>query len=524
VTVSASTGRPLTQAVAAFLNTDADEQDGVELSRAVTAVLTTVLVLTNFVGSVVMVGVIYLVLPLPPLHDPGSVEEVNALVAAGYIAVALVVGAVLGNRQLAELDVWLRSGRPADARIRELVIRAPLTLFAMQTVLWLAAAVLFAVLDLVYSTALSAIVAPTVAITGITTGACAYLLSERILRKPASRALADEDPGRFAVPGVATRAVLAWAFGSGAPVVGLMIVGVAGLAGEPSSATRLRVAIVVLGAIAVTVGLLAVSLAARATSDPVDAVRTALEQIQRGDFDARVPVYDGTQIGRLQLGFNRMAEGLAERERIRDTFGSYVDPAVAERILEEGVELAGEEVEVTIMFLDIRGFTAFAEQTDAREVVATVNGLFERVIPVVHEHGGRVDTFVGDGLLGVFGAPRRLPNHADAAVAAAVEIAELVESGEAGELRVGVGLNSGTVIAGNVGGAGRVEFSVIGDPVNVAARVQAATRETEDIVLLTESTRELLGEERPELTERTGVTLRGRSEAMTLYALAVAHE
>jgi adenylate cyclase len=510
--------RGLRATLAAFLSTDADEQTGDELARALSMVLTAALVVTNLVGAAAVLAVIYLVLPLPAIGDAGHASTVNALVAAGYIALAVVAGALTGRRQLSGLERWLRSGEPADARIRRQVVRAPLTLFRMQLVLWLAAAALFGLLNLAFSAALSAIVAPTVAITGVTTGACAYLLAERILRRPASRALADEDPGQVAVPGVATRAVLAWAFGTAAPVLGLVIVGVAALAGAPASATQLKLVIVVLGTIAVVVGLLAVSLAARATADPIDNVRGALERIQRGDFDARVPVYDGTQIGRLQLGFNRMAEGLTERERIRDTFGSYVDPAVAETILDEGVDLSGEEVEVTIMFIDVRGFTAFAEETDAREVVAGMNALFEAVIPIIHDHEGRVDKFVGDGLLAVFGAPQRLEHHADAGVAAALDIAQAVADGQAGDLQIGIGVNSGTVIAGNVGAAGRLEFSVIGDPVNVAARVQEATRETGDTVLVTDRTRELLSDEPVALVERSRVELRGRSAPVVLYA------
>src|SRR5690349_8269583 len=115
---------------------------------------------------------------------------------------------------------------------------------------------------------------------------------------------------------------------------------------------------------------------ARATADPVDAVRRALKNVERGDFDVHVPVYDGTQVGQLQLGFNRMVEGLAERERIRDAFGTYVDPDVADSILSEGTSLEGEEVEVTIVFVDVRDFTGFAERTAAHDVVATINRLF----------------------------------------------------------------------------------------------------------------------------------------------------
>jgi adenylate cyclase len=507
----------LRESLSAFLSAD-DEQTGDELADALTVVLSAVLVVTNLLGAAAVLALIYLVLPVPPLPDPGHARAVNALVAAGYIVVAVVVGAVAGRRQLSPLADWLRSERPADARIRRQVVGAPLALFRMQFALWLAAALLFGVLNLEFSATLSGIVAPTVAITGITTGACAYLLAERILRTPASRALAEEDPGKVAVPGVATRAVLAWAFGTAAPVLGLVIVGISTLAGAPASAARLKLVIIVLGAIAIVVGLLAVSLAARATADPIDNVRGALERIQRGEFDARVPVYDGTQIGRLQLGFNRMAEGLAERERMRDTFGSYVDPAVAERILDEGVELSGEEVEVTIMFIDVRGFTAFAEETDAREVVAGINALFEAVIPIIHEHEGRVDKFVGDGLLAVFGAPQRLSHHADAGLAAALQIAQAVADADAGSLQIGIGVNSGKVIAGNVGGGGRLEFSVIGDPVNVAARVQGATRETGDTLLVTEYTREMLTEEPIPLDERSHVELRGRSAPVILYA------
>src|ERR671931_2108936 len=121
-----------------------------------------------------------------------------------------------------------------------------------------------------------------------------------------------------------------------------------------------------------------------------------------------------------------MVAGLRERERIRQAFGTYLDPHVAELILREGTSLAGEEVQVTMMFLDIRNFTGFAERSTAQEVVAAVNRLFERVVPIIHAHGGHVDKFVGDGLLAVFGAPRRQEDHADRALAAGLEIAAAV--------------------------------------------------------------------------------------------------
>jgi adenylate cyclase len=276
---------------------------------------------------------------------------------------------------------------------------------------------------------------------------------------------------------------------------------------------------IVLGGIALTVGLLAIGLAARATGDPVDAVRRGLRRVQEGDLNITVPVYDGTQLGQLQVGFNRMVDGLAERERMREALGIYLDPDVAERVVSEGTRLEGDEVEVTIMFVDVRNFTGFSEGRSAAEVVAALNRLFGRIVPVVHRHGGRVDKFVGDGLLAVFGAPRKLPDHADRALAAAVAVTEAVG---AEELDIGIGLNSGLVVAGNIGGGGRLEFAVIGDAVNTAARVEQSTRLTGDVILLAQATKDLLRRPWPDLEQRPGVALKGKTVPVALFAYTAA--
>jgi adenylate cyclase len=490
---------------------------GADLAGVGRLVLTVVIVAINLIGAVAVLGIANFVVPLPPLHDAAHVRALDAVVAVAYVIVAVPLGATLGIRGLLRLRLWLAEDRPATPQEVRTVLQAPLRLFVLQVVLWLIAAALFGIMDATFSGALGVRVAIIVAITGAVTASCAYLVTELLLRPAAVRAMAGGAPERLAVPGVATRSVLAWTFGTGLPVFGMVAIGILALSGDrEASSHQLAVAMVSLGGVGITVGLIAVTVAARATADPVESVRRALAEVQQGDFDVSVPVYDGTQIGQLQLGFNQMAAGLAERDRIREAFGTYVDPDVAERILQEGTNLAGEEVEVTIMFTDVKQFTAFAERTPADEVVAAVNELFEQIVPVIHEHGGRVDKFVGDGLLAVFGAPRRQPDHADQALAAALEISQKLSSKH--DLSIGIGLNSGTVVAGNVGGAGRLEFSVIGDPVNVAARVEAATRETGDTILIAERTKELLSAEHPELTERLGIELRGKREEVRLYA------
>jgi adenylate cyclase len=174
-------------------------------------------------------------------------------------------------------------------------------------------------------------------------------------------------------------------------------VAVFALANSDVTRTEMAVTALALAGVALFVGFFAVVLAARAASDPVVSVRDALAKVERGDLDVEVPVYDASEVGLLQAGFNRMVEGLRERRRIRELLGAYVDHDVAEHILEEGVSLEGEELEVTLMFLDVRDFTAWAERTDPREVVERLNGLFELVVPIVHERRGHVDKFVGDG-------------------------------------------------------------------------------------------------------------------------------
>ena len=253
-------------------------------------------------------------------------------------------------------------------------------------------------------------------------------------------------------------------------------------------------------------------------SGPITDLRDATRAVGAGDLAVRVPVVSTDETGELAASFNAMVAGLGERERLRDAFGAFVDPALTERVLAEGTDLRGEEVEVSVLFLDVRDFTAFAETAAARAIVAALNALYEAVVPVILRHGGHANKFIGDGLLAVFGAPERRADHADRAVAAACEIARLVPERLDGDLRVGVGVNTGTVIAGTIGGGGRRDFTVIGDPVNTAARVQAATRLTGDDVLITDATLRALGAGRDGFVERPSAPLKGKSAPVALYA------
>jgi adenylate cyclase len=171
---------------------------------------------------------------------------------------------------------------------------------------------------------------------------------------------------------------------------------------------------------------------------------------------------------------------------------------------------------VTVGFVDIRGFTAFADRSTAREAVDYLNEFFAVAVPVVSAHGGHVNKLLGDGLLAVFGAPEPVPDHADRALAAARDLLAAVD-GELGErCRVGIGVNSGLVLVGTIGAGDVVELGVVGDPVNVAARVQDATRDLGERLLVTEATRVLL-EDQQGLEPRGAISLRGKREPIAVY-------
>jgi adenylate cyclase len=299
-------------------------------------------------------------------------------------------------------------------------------------------------------------------------------------------------------------------------ITGVVAVGITGI-GHHLDLSDLGLAAVVSLGIAGTVSLALIVLLSASVTEPIDALHEATERVGRGDFLARVPVVTTDETGALARSFNQMAAGLEQREQLREAFGTFVDPDLTERVLEEGTDLAGDEVELSLLFMDIRGFTTYSERAEPREVVARLNDLYGEVVPVILRHGGHANKFIGDGLLAIFGAPNRLPDHADRAVAGGLEIARLVRDRYRGELRVGIGVNSGRVVVGTIGGGGRLDFTVIGDAVNTAARVESATRQTDDDLLITDATRRALSIDLGGWDERPGVALKGKAEEVRLY-------
>jgi class 3 adenylate cyclase len=411
---------------------------------------------------------------------------------------------------------WLREGRLPDEREQRTALRLPGVLFRIQAFLWIGAVAFFTTLNGLLDADLIPLVATTVSLGGLVTCANAYLLSEFALRPVAARALEPGPPERAFVPGVTTRTMLAWALGSGVPVVGLMAVAVTDLGGREISSSRLSITILVLGGIVLVFGLLLATLAARAIGDPVRSVRRALTSVERGDLDVTVPVYDGTEIGLLQAGFNRMAAGLRDRERIRDLFGRHVGEDVAEAAMEGEVALGGEVREVAVLFVDIIGSTTLAARRPPEEVVALLNRFFAVVVDVVVAHGGLINKFEGDAALAVFGAPIEVADAAGRALAAGRELAGRLGD-EVPEVEAGIGIAAGPAVAGNIGEERRYEYTVIGDPVNEAARLSELAKEAPGrLVASAEVVERASDEEARQWELGEDAALRGRTAATRL--------
>jgi adenylate cyclase len=243
---------------------------------------------------------------------------------------------------------------------------------------------------------------------------------------------------------------------------------------------------------------------------PIGSIQRGLARVREGDFDVELGVWDSTEMGLLQAGFNDMAAGLRERERIRDVFGRQVGHDVARQALASS-ELGGEVCDVTVLFVDIVGSTTLAATRSPEEVVALLNRFFSEVVDVVEGHGGSINKFQGDAALAVFGAPTPLDAPQLTGLRAARDLDERLRAALPA-LTAGIGVASGRVVAGHLGAERRFEYTVIGDPVNEAARLTELAKTHPGRVLASQPTIDAAGPAEAANWSADGeTTLRGRA-------------
>ena len=438
--------------------------------------------LANLIGVLVVVACIAWVLPGGEVEHVRRIVILNAVLGAAYLLIVVPAATLWSEAWLRAARRWLQEGRAPTDREVVAVLRTPMRLFTVHVTTWTLAAAGFGILNGILDPDLWLRVSLTVLIGGLTTSAFAYLIAERILRPYAAVAMSITAVDRPKLPGITTRTMIGWLLGSGLPLIGLAITGVLTLLQPETTVTQLAIAMLVIAGVGLVAGGWIAILGARAIAAPVTELRRGIEGVRDGDLTTRVDVYDGSVLGLLQAGFNDMTEGLEERERLRDLYGRQVGEDVARDALVRGGVLGGEACEVAALFVDVVGSTTLAAEHPAEEVVELLNRFFGVVIDEVHAHGGWINKFQGDATLAVFGAPQPVDDAAGRALATARRLAERLPD-EVPELRAGVGVAYGPVVAGNIGEERRFEFTVIGDPVNEAARLTELAKQYQPMVL-----------------------------------------
>lgn len=453
------------------------------IARAAPA-LTIGVIGSNIVGSVVLFALMAWVIPVPQVDDDTQVRLINLVLLSIYVFIAVIVGVKNTLKDVRPVRKWLVADRPPTADEQALALLAPWRLLRRLVASWGLGIVIFTTVNMFFEPRLALVVAIAGLFSGLGTCAFSYLVAERASREIARRALEDGPREHPAVPGVTMRVMLTWAISTAAPVLGVVLI-VAGvtLGILPDNTDQVRLSTMIICGVALIIGIQAMYLVARSISDPVKSVRQGVERVGRGDLTVQVPVFDASEVGQLQSGFNDMVAGLRERERVRDLFGRHVGEDVAEAALAmEDVELGGEVRDVAVLFVDVIGSTELAAERPPTEVVELLNRFFAVVIEAVSANGGSINKFEGDAALCIFGAPVAREDAASDALAAARAIGAGLRE-RVPEIAAGVGVSAGPVVAGNVGAAERHEYTVIGDPVNEAARLTEIAKTVDGAVV-----------------------------------------
>lgn len=457
-----------------------------------------------------------------PLHghfadDTQVYFEPTSLITAAII-VALGTAAVAGGgvANLVPVLRWFVGGRQPNDDQR----RSAMRLLARQSIIlgvvWGISGLSYLVFNL---SGVAALWVPTllaVVFGGTAAASLSLLLTQRSLR-PIMLAAKKGTDGLVFAPSVIARLVGLWLLGSGLPslaIAGLVLTRSNGWIIQKTGSVEMPILVVTL--VAILIGLPVMIMTSRSISDPVREVVDAMARVERGNIDTSVGVYEKSEIGRLQDGFNRMVSGIAERDRLRDLFGRHVGADVARRAIDEGTSLSGDVREAAILFIDLVGSTTLAGSRPPQEVARVLNDFFRIVVSAVDDHHGLINKFQGDAALAVFGAPLAHGDYASAALATARLLRSHLH--RLPQVDFGIGVSAGPVFAGNIGAENRYEYTVVGDAVNEAARLADLAKTLgQRIVSSSAAIDRADGAERAHWASEGETVLRGRSDPTEIW-------
>ncbi len=258
-------------------------------------------------------------------------------------------------------------------------------------------------------------------------------------------------------------------------------------------------------------------------TSPIEKLVELTSKVAKGDFSNKASVTSRDEVGQLGEAFNSMLEGLLERDKVKSMFNKFHGSSVTEDLLKGNLELGGSKKVVTVFFSDVRDFTKFSEGNSPEQVVEMLNEYFQIMVAIINKHGGVVDKFIGDAIMAVWGAPNGTERDPQNAVKACIEMRrslEVLNTTRIGRgqvpIKIGIGLHRGDAISGTIGSSERMEYTVIGDTVNQASRIEASTKAFGTDFLLSDSLAEFVKDEF--IVEEAGrVEVKGKAEPLTLF-------
>ncbi|WP_307786956.1 adenylate/guanylate cyclase domain-containing protein [Mycolicibacterium mengxianglii] len=438
-------------------------------------------------------------------------RDSNAVVIVLVVVAALLTVAAGSVVNVTPALRWFVPGLEPTARQRRSAIGIARRQSLLLLAVWVTSGVITVVADPAHAPAIAVLIGPAVFF-GATAAVCtALLLTMRTLR-PITAAAAPALNSRDTAPGVLARLITMWVLCCALPNVGIALLIVARSHGVAiTRSASIEIPVLVLSAVAVLWGLRAIILVSRSIADPIRDVVDAMAEVERGDIGRTVEVYERSEIGRLQGGFNRMVAGLRERDRLRDLFSRHVGADVVTLLVQRDRSLYRDVRDVAVLFVDLAGSTQLAATRPPQEVADILNGFFQTVVAAVDQRHGFINKFQGDAALAVFGAPLHNASAAADALATARDLADRMR--RLPEVDFGIGVSAGPVFAGYLGALNRFEYTVVGDPVNEAARLADRAKSLPGRVACSGAALARAEDEERHWRTETSEVLRGRADA-----------
>jgi adenylate cyclase len=443
--------------------------------------------------------------------------RIHMVASASIVIAGAIVGAGVMAATLSSALAWYRNGATPTPAERGRASTLPFRHARLVGAMWAAVGVSVLAVHHDAGPRVLFLIGASMVLAAAATSFMGYLLAERILRPVLAVALASGASPRPRRHGVWVRLLVTWSLCTAIPLVGIAGIVLQAHFGWPiHTGAAISAPVLILTMVGIVAGLRGMTLAARSVSDPLREVTEGMGRVGAGQYEVRTPVYDSSEIGVLQTGFNEMAAGIAERERLRDLFGRHVGRDVAQHALQQDSAFTGGVCEAGVVFIDLAGSTTMAANSPPEHVAAVLNAFFRIVVVVIDTYGGYVNKFEGDAALAVFGTPVPLDNPAGKALGAARTLHDALTT-HPDMPDFGIGVTHGRVFAGNIGAEDRYEYTVIGDPVNEAARLSDLAKTRVGRILASASTvSESDHDEAAHWQTGDDVVLRGRLQPTTL--------